>query len=125
MGRPGTRRAWGAAVLLLVVAVAGGCAGRAPRGFAVDWTVAQATGGPVVRGTVRNPYALPARDLHIVVEGLDGAGAVSSRTLGRLPAIVRSGEAMPFSLAVPPAAGYRVRVVSYDLQAPAPAGGRR
>ena len=113
------------AVVVLVVLVALGCAGRQPRAFTLDWAVTDEAGGPALSGKIYNPYPLPARRIRLLVEGLDGSGNVVNRTLGVIESIVRSRESLPFSVPVPAAAEYRVSVLSWDLQTPTPSPGSR
>ena len=111
------------AVVLLVpsLLVLGGCARggdvrpRAERQFQLQWEAMRAERGAVVRGQLRNPYGHPARNIHLLVEGLDAAGEIVTRTAWPMPQIVRSGERARFDIPVP--AGperYRVSVVTYD-----------
>lgn len=96
---------------------------RAERQFQLEWQVMTELHGAVVRGQLLNPYALPARDIHLLVEGLDAAGVVVTRTTSTLRQIVRSGERASFDVPVPDGAErYRVTVVTFDLVLPR--GGR-
>jgi hypothetical protein len=96
---------------------------RADRQFQLDWQVAHEAHGAVVRGHLLNPYALPARDIHLVVEGLDAGGAVMTRTTSAVRRIVLSGERVPFDVPVPDGPDrYRVTVATFDLVLPR--GGR-
>lgn len=119
-------------MLLALLAVAlglGACARgadvtpRAERQFQLDWQVLKEQRGAVVRGQLLNPYGLPARDIHLLIEGLDASGSVVTRTTRALREIVRSGERTTFDIPVPDGAErYRVSVVAYDLVLPR--GGR-
>jgi hypothetical protein len=72
-----------------------------------------------VRGHLLNGHGLPARDIHLLVEGLDSAGGVISRTTSAVQQIVRSGERASFDVPVPGGAErYRVTVVTFDLVLP-------
>jgi hypothetical protein len=96
---------------------------RTERQFQLDWQVLKEQRGAVVRGQLLNPYGLPARDIHLLVEGLDGSGSVVTRTTRALREIVRSGERTTFDIPVPDGAErYRVTVVAWDLVLPR--GGR-
>ena len=89
----------------------------------LDWQVMQRERGAAVRGHVLNPYGLPARDIRLLVEGLDGTGTVVSRTTHPVQQIVRSGERATFDFPVSDGAErYRVSVVTFDLVLPR--GGR-
>jgi hypothetical protein len=115
-------------VVVLLLSLAGcartaGVAPRAERQFQLEWTVSKAPEGAVVRGQLLNPYGFPARDIHLLVEGLDGGGNVVTRTTRALREIVRSGERTTFDIPVPDGAEqYRVTVVAFDLVLPR--GGR-
>ena len=75
--------------------------------------------GAVVRGQLLNGHAVAARDIHLLVEGLDGAGNVLTRTTSVLRRIVLAGDRAPFDVPVRgDAERYRVTVVSFDLILP-------
>ncbi len=96
--------------LLLGCARGADVAPRAERQFQIDWQVMKEQRGAVVRGHLLNPYGLPARDIHLLVEGLDPAGSVATRTTSTLRQIVRSGESVTFEVPVRDGAErYRVR----------------
>ena len=87
--------------------------------FQLDWQVMKRERGAAVRGQLLNPYGLAARDIHLLVEGLDGTGAVVTRTTQALKQIVRSGERTTFDVPVADGAErYRVSVVTFDLILP-------
>ena len=114
-----------AALIVTVSLLALGCGSQA-RQFKLDWQLNQGPGGPSVKGHIVNPYALPARDIRLLVEGLDESGQVTTKTLGYLPTIVPSGSEVSFDIPVAGnAARYRVKVLSYDWVLPAASGGRR
>lgn len=93
------------------------------RQFQLDWQVLKEQRGAVVRGQLLNPYGVPARDIHLLVQGLDAAGKVVTTTTTAMRGIVRSGERATFDVPVPDGAErYRVTVVAYDLVLPR--GGR-
>jgi hypothetical protein len=124
--REGVRRI--AAVLLVLTL--GACAHGptiTPRAekpqFQLDWQVMKRERGAAVRGQLFNPYGLPARDIHLLIEGLDGTGAVVNRTTHAVLQIVRSREKATFDVPVADGAErYRVSVVTFDLILPR--GGR-
>lgn len=102
-----------------------GCASREPPLFQLDWQVVSERGGPAVKGHVVNRASLPARDLRLLVEGLDDSGRVVTKTLGVLAQMVESGGSTPFDVPVPgTAATYRVSVLSYQLVLPPASTGR-
>lgn len=114
-----------AAVLVLIAAVVVGCAHgekNASRGtpqFHLEWQAVSDPRGPVVRGQVFNGHALPARDIHLLVEGFDADGQVVSTSTTVLRRIVLARERAPFDVLMPgPADRYRVTVVTFDLVMP-------
>jgi hypothetical protein len=117
-------------VLLALLLGTGACArGTAltPRAekpqFQLDWQVMKRERGAAVRGQLFNPYGLPARDIHLLIEGLDETGAVVNRTTHAVQHIVRSREKATFDVPVAEGAErYRVSVVTFDLILPR--GGR-
>lgn len=110
-----------AAVLALwIVALTGGVAGaqtdfgaEAGHWLKLDWKVAEQPGRAVVYGYVFNDFGLAARDVSLLVEGLDPEGRVVTRAYGRVPFVVAPGTSGYFETAVAPAARYRVSVSSY------------
>lgn len=112
------------ALFALIVALAGCASGtavspRTERQFQVDWQVISEPRGPVVRGQLRNPYGPPARDIRLLVEGLDASGGVMSTTTSVVRQIIRSGERAAFDVPVADGADrYRVTVVAFDLILP-------
>jgi hypothetical protein len=92
---------------------------RAERRLQLDWQATRDERGAIVRGQLLNPYGFPARNIHLLVEGLDAAGEVVTRTAWPVPRIVRSGERATFDIPVPAGAErYRVKVVTFDLFLP-------
>jgi hypothetical protein len=113
------------AVILAFFGVALSGCGRAgdvvpgpARQFQLDWQVTKHARGAVVRGHLANPYAVPARDIHLLVEGLDAAGGVVTRTTSAVRRIVLAGDRVPFDVLVGDAERYRVSVVAFDLVLP-------
>ena len=87
--------------------------------FQLDWQVMKRERGAAVRGQLLNPYGLAARDIHLLVEGLDATGSVVTRTTHAMKQIVRSGEKTTFDIPVSDGAErYRVSVVTFDLILP-------
>src|SRR5947207_6839549 len=115
-------------VVLLGVALASCAHGRdvmplTARRFQIDWQVTRDAHGAIVRGRIANPYAVPARDIQLLVEGLDADGAVVTATTSAVRRLVLSGDRAPFDVLVPGAADhYRVSVIAFDLVLPR--GGR-
>jgi hypothetical protein len=96
---------------------------REARKFHLDWAVRAAERGAVVRGQLWNPYGVPVRDIHLLVQGLDASGTAVTTTTTVMRGIVRSRERATFD--VPVASGadrYQVTVVAWDLVLPR--GGR-
>lgn len=119
-----------ALLLVLLLLTLGACAGgpaitartEKPQ-FQLDWQVMQRERGAAVRGQLFNPYGLAARDIHLLIEGLDATGAVVNRTTHAVQQIVRSREKATFDVPVIEGAErYRVSVVTFDLILPR--GGR-
>jgi len=125
-----TRTADRLGILFALFAVAlAGCAGGgnvvpdSGRQFQLVWQVTKETRGAIVRGQIGNPYAVPARDIHLLVEGLDAGGSVVTTMTSVVRRIVLSGDRAPFEILVPgDASRYRVSVVTFDLVLPR--GGR-
>lgn len=85
----------------------------------LDWQVDEHRGRPIIRGHVFNDHGLGARDIRILVEGLDPSGRVVTRSLGHVPFLVTPGTRAPFEVAVSqPAASYRVSVTSFGWVLP-------
>jgi hypothetical protein len=113
------------AVILVLFGVAlSGCARAGDvvpgpaRQFRLDWQVTKHTRGAIVRGYLGNPYAVPARDIHLLDEGLDAAGGVVTMTTSAVRRIVLSGDRVPFDVLAGDAERYRVSVVAFDLVLP-------
>jgi hypothetical protein len=111
-------------VALLALALAGcarpgdGPASNTPQ-FRLDWVSTSAPQGAIVRGQLQNGHAVPARDIHLLVEGLDASGNVVITTTSVLRRIVLAGDRAPFDVLVPGVADhFRVTVVSFDLVFP-------
>lgn len=108
-----------AAVALTIAVFALGCASEVKREFKLDWQLSEGPGGWSVKGHILNPFALAARDIRLLVEGLDASGGVTTTTLGYLPIIVPSRSGASFDVPVPATAvSYRVRVLSYEWVLP-------
>lgn len=108
-----------ALLVLSVLGMADGDAGAqtdfgAPPGhwLKLDWQVAEQPGHAVVFGWVLNDFGLAARDITILVEGLDAGGRVMTRGFGHVPFVVTPGTRGYFETALAPAVEYRVSVYS-------------
>jgi hypothetical protein len=85
------------------------------RFFRVDWRAVQDGPAPVVRGRVYNDWGLAARDVRLLVEGVDAKGRVLWQRVERLPGDLTPGTTAPFVVRVDqPAPAYRVSVYSFD-----------
>lgn len=110
--------------LLALALILGGAApalaqsdfGAAPsRYLKLDWTASSDGDRAVVWGHVFNDFGLPARDIQILVEGLDPAGRPVERAVGWVPYIVAPGTTGYFETRLPRvAAAYRVSVLSFS-----------
>lgn len=114
-----------AAGLMLGASGAGGPAAAltAPSGIdariRLDWEAGVTRRGkPVVRGYVINDHGRPAADVRLLVESLDGAGAVVGRAIGFVPGVVQFNDRAYFEVPIrTPGASYRVTVTSLDWRA--------
>jgi hypothetical protein len=82
----------------------------------LDWEVGTGRAGrPVIQGYVYNDYGRPASDVHLLVETLDGSGAVIARDIGFVRGVVqlydRSYFEVPLKIS---GVSYRVSVTSLD-----------
>ncbi|HEU5322186.1 MAG TPA: FxLYD domain-containing protein [Methylomirabilota bacterium] len=85
----------------------------ADRYFAVRWE--RDARGPAIRGSVDNEWGVPARDVRVVVDGLDGAGGVVEQRVGYVQGQLTPGARGWFQVPVTGrAADYRVRVLSWE-----------
>jgi hypothetical protein len=88
----------------------------ADRYFRLDWQArASARWGPLVSGYLYNDYGAPATNIRLLVETLDGAGAVTGSTVALVPGTAPGNGRLYFEQRVPAAAGYRLRVLSWDF----------
>lgn len=83
------------------------------RWFGLEWTVRPGPAGAMLEGYVSNKTDMEAERMQVSIEHLDSSGQVVGETttwvLGNLPARNRSF----FQAHVPPAASYRVVVLSF------------
>jgi hypothetical protein len=69
----------------------------------------------VVRGYVVNEYGTPATRIQLLVEGVNGAGAVVATTMAHVFSEVQPGGRGYFEVPAPgPSGAYRVRVLSWE-----------
>ncbi|HXG15428.1 MAG TPA: hypothetical protein VNK50_04220 [Calidithermus sp.] len=88
----------------------------ADRFFRLDWqTHRSPRWGEEVVGYVYNDYGAPATNLRLLLETLDAGGGVTGRSVLVVPGTVPGGGRLYFEQRVPPAAAYRLRVLSWDF----------
>ncbi len=82
----------------------------------LDWEAGTRRGGkPVIQGYLYNDYGRPATDIHLLVETLDAAGAVTARTIGFVVGVVQFNDRVYFEVPLKATgASYRVTVTSFD-----------
>lgn len=85
--------------------------------FKLDWQADQRRGRPVVSGHIMNDWGFPARNIQLLVEGLDGTGSVVGQRVSWLGTELTPGMRVYFETPAPPpgsAAAYRVSVFAFD-----------
>jgi hypothetical protein len=118
------RKAWIlAAVLVMAMGVQAGAELLTPRivgweqFFKLDWRADQRRGQPIVSGHIMNDWGFPARNIQLLVEGLDGTGSVVGQRVSWLGSELTPGMRAYFETPAPqpgPAATYRVSVFAFD-----------
>jgi predicted small secreted protein len=84
-----------------------------PNQMTVEWEPEVRGDRTRITGYVYNGWVLPARDIVLLVEGLDQSGQPVARTFGRVDRVLTPGTRSYFEVGLPrPAATYRVRVAS-------------
>ena len=82
--------------------------------FRIEWQTTQGRRGPVLEGYVYNHSGLMADRMRLSIERLDASGQVVGTTttwvLGGVPPNNRAW----FQTSVPPAASYKVEILSFD-----------
>jgi hypothetical protein len=87
----------------------------ADRYFRIESTTTQGRRGPVVSGYVYSTWGQTTDNVRLLVEGLDGAGQVTSTSIARLNGTVPPHGRAYFEAPAPrDAASVRVRVGSFD-----------
>ena len=88
----------------------------ADRYFRVEWSVAHSvTRGAVISGYVHNSYGLPADNVRLLIEAVDGSGEVVATSIGYVLGSIPAGDRRYFQETVPRTVPtYRVRVVLYE-----------
>jgi hypothetical protein len=84
------------------------------RDFTLEWQVTRSAGGPVIEGYVYNKTNLGATRMLLVIERLDGAGQVMSRSTVWVLGGVPPGNRAFFEAKTAEAAAYRVQVLNFD-----------
>src|SRR5262245_26545749 len=88
--------------------------GSLDRYFRLEWQTVTGDKGPVVEGHVYNLSAMPAERMVLEIDVLDGSGNVVGQTSTRVLGGAPPGNRAWFQAKVPPAAGYRIEVQSFD-----------
>jgi hypothetical protein len=82
--------------------------------FTVTWEPAQVKGRQVLQGYVNNTSSYDLRNIRILVETLDTAGATTSQRVAWVPGEMNGASRLFFEVPVDSAPTYRVRIFSYD-----------
>ena len=82
--------------------------------FSVTWDTIQRSGRTEVEGYVSNKSPYRVGRVRVLVDSLDNANRVVDQKVAWVPGESAGGDRLYFSVAVAPAAQYRVRVFSYD-----------
>ncbi|HEY7038539.1 MAG TPA: hypothetical protein VID28_06805 [Methylomirabilota bacterium] len=90
----------------------------------LDWQVGTGRGGrPVILGHIYNDYGRPASDVVLLVETLDGSGAVVGRTYGFVRGVVQLNDRAYFEIPLKTSGpSYRVSVTALDWKGGGGAG---
>ena len=82
--------------------------------FTVTWEPVQVKGKQALHGYVNNTSSYDVRNIRILVETLDTAGATTSQRVAYVPGEMNGATRLFFQVPVALAPTYRVRVFSYD-----------
>ena len=88
--------------------------GSLDRYFRLEWQTVPGSPGPTVEGYVYNMADMPAERMVLGIDLLDASGNVVGRTSTRVLGGAPPGNRAWFQAKVPPAAGYRIEVQSFD-----------
>ena len=90
----------------------------------LDWQVGTGRGGrPLIQGHIYNDYGRPASDVVLLVETLDGSGAVVGRAYGFIRGVVQLNDRAYFEIPVKTSGtSYRVSVTALDWKGGGGAG---
>jgi hypothetical protein len=95
------------------VGVSGGVSAVTPNQMRIEWQPETRGDRTRVTGYVYNDYVLPARDIVLLVEGLDAAGQVRDRTRAHVDRVLTPGNRSYWEASLPGSAtAYRVSVAS-------------
>ena len=85
----------------------------------LDWEAGTTRRGqPVIEGYVLNDYGRPAANVRLLVETLDGSGAVVAHTVGFVHGLVHHNDRTYFEVPLKASgASYRVTVTALDWRA--------
>lgn len=84
------------------------------RFFSLQWQAADGA-RPLVYGSLGNEFGLGAQKVRLLVDSLDGAGAVTGQTIVYVPGYVLPGSRYYFETRVPAAAAsYRVQMFQWE-----------
>jgi hypothetical protein len=110
--------------ILLLAATSALAQGRVPltplvvdgeRYFTLQWQAADTNGRALVYGAIRNEFGFGARKVRLLVDSLDGSGAVTAQTIAYVPFSLPPGTGSYFEARVPArAAAYRVTVYEWE-----------
>jgi len=85
------------------------------RRLRLDWEAGTRRGRPVIQGYVYNDYLRAANNVRLLVEVLDGSGAVTARTVGFVFGVVPLQDRSYFEVPLKaPGASYRVSITAFD-----------
>jgi hypothetical protein len=113
------RRVW-IALLALPLVAPGALAGSnyAPGSldhyFQLEWHATETAKGTTIEGFVHNRSGLIADRMRLSIEQLDAAGTVVGTTTTWVMGTVPGNSRAWFQTRVPPAASYRVEILSFD-----------
>ncbi len=83
------------------------------RYFTIEWQVARSAKGPVIEGYVHNKQDIPVVRMVLAIERVDGAGQVVGSSTAWVLGVPPGNRAF-FQAKTTEAAGYRVKVLTFD-----------
>jgi hypothetical protein len=85
------------------------------RYFTLEWQAADTNGRSGVQGVISNEFGLGAQKVRLLIDSLDGRGAVTAQTVVYVPFDLTPGSRAYFEARVPArAASYRVAVFQWE-----------